>query len=115
MAAVSNRNPNGNDINSDKNYDNKKPKPIRRKPVYFWTNSDVVKWLWRQCTDTYTLYGHLFTEHDITGRTLVRMNEISLEKLGISNQDHRDALWQEILKLRLRTDILEMRDLESKN
>lgn len=32
--------------------------------------------------------------------------------MGITNKEHREAIWREILKLRLKTDIVEIRDLE---
>lgn len=59
---------------------------------------------------------YLFSsQHDITGRALVRMHENTLLRLGIVNPQHREDIWREIMKLRLKTDILEIRDLERKN
>lgn len=92
----------------------KKNKTTRPKPFYFWSNTEVMKWLWRQCTTYFTLYGQIFIDNDITGRTLVRMTETTLQNLGITKDDHREELWQEILKLRLKIDILEMREMEAK-
>jgi hypothetical protein len=54
-------------------------------------------------------------QHDITGRSLVRINEITLLRLGIENAEHRQEIWREIMKLRLKTDIIEIRDLERRN
>lgn len=33
-------------------------------------------------------------------------------RLGITDASHREAIWREILKLRLKTDIIEIRDLQ---
>ncbi len=46
------------------------------------------------------------------GRTLVRLSENSLLRLGIVHPEHRQAVWREIAKLRLRTNILLLRDAE---
>lgn len=54
-------------------------------------------------------------QHDITGRALVRINDNTLLRMGITNKDHREAIWREILKLRLKTDIVEIRDLERRH
>ncbi|CAK1587319.1 unnamed protein product [Parnassius mnemosyne] len=93
---------------------NSKPKnkATRPKAVYLWTEADVQKWLRRHCSDYYNLYWERFHEHDITGRALVRINDNTLLRMGITNKDHREAIWREILKLRLKTDIVEIRDLE---
>ncbi|KAE8741030.1 hypothetical protein FOCC_FOCC013441 [Frankliniella occidentalis] len=103
-------------------------KTERPRPVYLWSVNDVQKWLRRHCSDYYTLYLDLFIQavlmkmaelsllqHDITGRALVRMHENTLLRLGIINAQHREDIWREIMKLRLKTDILEIRDLERKN
>lgn len=92
-----------------------KVKTERPRPVYLWTVNDVQKWLRRHCSDYHPLYCELFLQHDITGRALVRMHENTLLRLGIVNPQHREDIWREIMKLRLKTDILEIRDLERKN
>nr|CAD7399393.1 unnamed protein product [Timema cristinae] len=53
--------------------------------------------------------------HDITGRSLIRFNESTLVRLGVDNAEHRQEIWREIMKLRLKTDIIEIRDLERRN
>lgn len=71
-----------------------------------------MRWMKRCCTEYHGLYGPCFLDHEITGRSLVRLNDISLEKMGIKDKAHRDDLCREILKLKLKSDILQMRDLE---
>uniref|UniRef100_R4G818 Putative sarm protein with sterile alpha and armadillo motifs n=2 Tax=Rhodnius TaxID=13248 RepID=R4G818_RHOPR len=97
-------------------YASSKPKSraARPKPVYLWTVQDVQKWLKRHCSDYYPLYADKFSQHEITGRTLVRVNEGTLLRIGVDNPDHRQEFWREITKLRLKSDILEIRDLERK-
>lgn len=59
--------------------------------------------------------GIFLLQHDITGRTLVRINDNTLLRMGILNKEHREAIWREILKLRLKADIVEIRDLERRH
>ncbi|XP_073535905.1 sterile alpha motif domain-containing protein 12 isoform X2 [Phyllobates terribilis] len=44
------------------------PKPSIKgtKPVAFWTQHDVCKWLKKHCPNQYQLYNESFREHDIT-------------------------------------------------
>ncbi|XP_053610651.1 protein aveugle [Plodia interpunctella] len=100
---------------SNTNTNKPKAKATRPKAVYLWTEADVQKWLRRHCGDYYSLYWERFHEHDITGRALVRINDNTLLRMGITNKEHREAIWREILKLRLKTDIVEIRDLERRH
>jgi len=87
----------------------------RPKPVFFWHNADVMKWMKRHCEQYYGLYGNAFLENEITGRSLVRITDSTLERMGISDPDHRDNILNTILKLKLKTDIIEIKDLEKKS
>nr|CAG4643656.1 EOG090X0LJK [Ilyocryptus agilis] len=104
-------------INDDSQNPVNKPKPkaTRPKPVYLWTTYDVQKWFRRQCSDFYMAYSELIVQHEVCGRALLRMNDVSLERLGIHNSDHREEIWRQITKLRLKADILEMKDMERRN
>jgi len=84
----------------------------RPKSVQQWSVVDVQKWLRRHCGDYFHLYCEAFLEQDVTGRCLVRMNENSLMRLGIVHPEHRQFIWREIAKLRLRSSILYLRDQE---
>ena len=42
----------------------------------------------------------------------MHLNDEDLRRLGISNDSHRDAIWREILKLRLKADIQELKEIE---
>ncbi|XP_019880407.1 protein aveugle [Aethina tumida] len=99
------------------NTNNKSKTKSSDKPryVYSWSVTDVQKWFRRHCSDYFSLYSDTFLKHDITGRTLLRINDNSLLRLGITDKKHRDDIWREILKLRLKTDILEIIDLEKHN
>lgn len=90
-------------------------KSNRPKPVFFWNNADVMKWLKRHCEQFYGEYGQYFVEHEITGRSLIRLNLSGLERLGVKNEAHRDELYRTILKLKLKSDILDLKDLEKKS
>ena len=83
--------------------------------MYLWSVADVQKWLRRRCSDYFNLYSENFLQHEITGRALIRINENALLRIGIENSTHRQEIWREIMKLRLKTDIMEIRDLERQN
>jgi len=87
----------------------------RPKPVVFWNNADVMKWMKRHCEEYYGFYGNVFLENEITGRSLVRMTDTTLQRMGIQDPIHRDDLCRIILKLKLKSDIIEMKDLEKKS
>lgn len=84
------------------------------KPLYFWTSADVNKWWRKHGGPCYHLYGELLTEHDVGGRTLIRMNEIKLEKIGITNAEHRHELMQHILRLRLKHEMADLKNLDGR-
>lgn len=93
----------------------------------------MVKWYRRHCNE-YPEYNELFSQvhfeqiyvndesfmrfflfaekHEITGCALLRLSDSALERMGIENNHHREAIWREIVKQRLKTDIMEMRDME---
>jgi len=84
------------------------------KPLYFWSTSDVNKWLRKHGGVYYELYGDLLSEHQITGRTLIRMTDIKLEKIGILDTSHRHDLMQFFLRLRLKHEMNDIRNLNSR-
>lgn len=65
--------------------------------------------------DSITSYAELFIRHNITGRALLRLNDNSLYRMGITDDKKRDIILKEILKQRLKTDIMEIKDLEHMN
>ncbi|XP_031637812.1 protein aveugle [Contarinia nasturtii] len=91
-----------------------KTKTFRPKSVLLWTVADVQKWYRRHCSE-YLQYSELFLQHEITGRALLRLNDNSLQRIGIQNNRDRETIWRQILKQRLKTDSMEIRDLEFMN
>lgn len=87
--------------------ENRKPKHLSQ-----WTNADVIKWLKRHCDHFYKEYESLFLEHEITGRSLCRVTDNMLERMGIKQQEHRDELRRIIMKLKLKSDMVKLKDLE---
>ncbi|XP_059178431.1 sterile alpha motif domain-containing protein 10-like [Physella acuta] len=90
---------------------NLKGKP---KPLYFWNGADVNKWLRKHGGHYYELYGDIWSRHEVTGRTLIRMNEIKLEKMGILDATHKHDLMQFILRLRLKHEMSDIRGLNQR-
>jgi hypothetical protein len=84
----------------------------RPRPPALWNVQDVVLWFERHCGVLGVEYSDLFLQNNISGRTLLRMNSSALERMGISNQAHLQEIWREIIKLKLKSDILELRDIE---
>lgn len=54
----------------------------------------------------------LALQNDITGKALVRISEGTLVRMGIKHPEHVEAIWREILKLRLKADMQEMKEIE---
>ncbi|XP_068094059.1 sterile alpha motif domain-containing protein 12 isoform X2 [Hyperolius riggenbachi] len=84
------------------------PKPASlkgTKPVAFWTQHDVCKWLKKHCPTQYQLYHESFKEHDITGRALLRLTEKKLERMGISQESQRQYVLQQVLQLKVREEV----------
>ncbi|KAH7644828.1 sterile alpha motif domain-containing protein aveugle [Dermatophagoides farinae] len=86
----------------------------RPRPVFFWSNGEVMKWLKRCCEQYYELYGDKFLDNEITGRSLIRIQEDTLKRMGVENPVHRDEMARIILKLKLKSDMIEIKDLERK-
>lgn len=102
----------------------------RPKPTEVWTVNDTLRWFGKheiKFLNIYWLilsgrhlqeferYSHLFQNNSITGKALIRLNDDSLRRMGIENDQDRDAIYKEILKQRLKTDIMEIKDLENLN
>ncbi|KXJ77634.1 protein aveugle-like [Aedes albopictus] len=92
-----------------------KTKTARPKPVYLWTVADTLKWLRRHCSEQSGKYSDLFQKHEITGRALLRITDDSLGRMGIDDNKDREDILREIIKQRLKTDIMEIRDMELMN
>jgi SAM domain (Sterile alpha motif) len=83
--------------------------------TFILTNSlPVQKWLKRHCSE-YAQYHLNFQNHEITGKSLLRLTDESLERMGIDNNEDRDAVLRELLKLRLKTNMQDLKDLELSN
>ncbi|KAM9308020.1 sterile alpha motif domain-containing protein 12 [Gastrophryne carolinensis] len=84
------------------------PKPVilkGTKPVAFWTQHDVCKWLKKHCPNQYQLYQESFKEHDITGRALLRLTDKKLERMGICQESQRQYVLQQALQLKVREEV----------
>ncbi|KAM4029293.1 sterile alpha motif domain-containing protein 12 isoform 1-T1 [Anomaloglossus baeobatrachus] len=83
------------------------PKPCIKgtKPVAFWTQHDVCKWLKKHCPNQYQLYNESFREHDITGRALLRLTDKKLERMGIVQESQRQYVLQQVLQLKVREEV----------
>ncbi|KAH3782646.1 protein aveugle-like [Dreissena polymorpha] len=92
----------------------KKVTRSKTKPLYFWTSADVNKWLKKHGGHSYDLYGDLFLQQDVTGRTLIRLTEYKLEKIGITNTQHRHELMHYVLKLRLKHENNDLKNLDQR-
>ncbi|KAF7496690.1 Protein aveugle [Sarcoptes scabiei] len=104
-----------NSMNSNQNQQCGEDLSSRRpRPVFFWSNGEVMKWLKRCCEEYYELYGDKFLDGEITGRSLIRINDETLKRMGIENGKHRDEIARIILKLKLKSDMIEIKDLERK-
>lgn len=92
----------------------KKTNKTKAKPLYFWNSYDVNKWLKKYGGKYFDLYGDLLLSQEITGRTLIRLNDIKLERLGIVSAVHRRDLMQHVLRLRLKHEAMDLKKAELK-
>ncbi|XP_075070091.1 sterile alpha motif domain-containing protein 12 isoform X2 [Mixophyes fleayi] len=53
------------------------------KPVAFWTQHDVCKWLKKHCLNQHQLYNESFKEHDITAELLVFISAAHSFRWGV--------------------------------
>jgi hypothetical protein len=83
--------------------------------LYFWNKGDVIKFLKRLCNEYGDEYAELFLKHEINGRALLRLNDNSLKRMGITDDNKRELILKEILKQKLKTYMIEIRDLELMN
>ncbi|XP_037088631.1 protein aveugle-like [Pollicipes pollicipes] len=81
------------------------------RPVYLWSVADVQKWFRRHLSEYHTSYSEHFVQHDITGVALVRLTRPQLQNMGIGDPRHREDIYREIAKLRLKSDLLEIRNV----
>ncbi|CAE1257236.1 unnamed protein product [Acanthosepion pharaonis] len=96
----------------EKPKDTSNVKKNKRKPLYLWSTADVNKWLRKHCSCYCDMYENMFLDHEVTGRTLIRMNEIKLEKMGIKDSNHRRELMQQILQQRLKHERTELKNAD---
>ncbi|XP_029421722.1 sterile alpha motif domain-containing protein 12 isoform X2 [Nannospalax galili] len=75
------------------------------KPVALWTQQDVCKWLKKHCPNQYQIYSDSFRQHDITGRALLRLTDKKLERMGISQENLRQHILQQVLQLKVREEV----------
>ncbi|XP_067952026.1 protein aveugle-like [Watersipora subatra] len=81
----------------------------KQKPLCLWTADDVLHWLKKHMGEGYFLaYGDMFREHSITGKTLQRLNDSGLVRMGMINRQHRNELLTKITILKLKSEIVEM-------
>ncbi|XP_058690269.1 sterile alpha motif domain-containing protein 12-like [Poecile atricapillus] len=80
-----------------------------QRPAGRWSGAEVGSWLaahgggWR--------LAELAREHGLTGRTLLRLTEGSLRRMGVTPRSRRRELLRELLRLRLQEEIRELRSI----
>lgn len=79
-----------------------------KKSVFTWTVHDVQRWLQKYHT-YHTLYGKSFRENHILGKVLVQLTSQQLQQMGVDNEKHRADLLEKIIKLRLKSELAELK------
>jgi len=92
--------------------DGTRPKKAKNKALSFWNPDDVNKWLRKQCSSLYQPYGDLLRQHEINGRSLVRLTDWKLSMIGMNNSAHREELLRQIVRLKLKFDSQELKALQ---
>lgn len=99
--------------------DKAKDQPKKKKKptlgtVYFWSVKDVGRWLKKNMPEMAEMYLPMFLYHEISGRIFVHLNDDKLKLMGIENEEHREAIVREVLKLKLSRDVHEFKLLSEK-
>ena len=81
----------------------------KRKPLHLWTVDEVYNWLQYLALNITEDYESHIRRHAITGRVLERLNDGSLILIGIKHVSDREKILQNILLLKMRQDLLEMK------
>eukprot|EP00042_Codosiga_hollandica_P043419 m.411125 g.411125 ORF g.411125 m.411125 type:complete len:242 (+) comp56550_c0_seq3:384-1109(+) len=68
--------------------------------VIDWNPADVAAWI-NTLEPPFAQYSAAFERHKVRGRHLYRLTHALLERLGVSQQPHRDALLNHFIRLRL--------------
>ncbi|XP_032911618.1 protein aveugle-like [Catharus ustulatus] len=71
-----------------------------------WSGSQVGSWL-----AEHGGAAELAREHALTGRALLRLNEGSLRRMGVTPRSRRRELLRELLRLRLLQELRELRSI----
>lgn len=94
--------------------DGTRPKKVKNKALSFWNADDVNKWLRKHCAPLYQLYGELLRQHEINGRSLVRLTDWKLAMIGMKDAAHREELLRQIVRLKLKFDAQDLKALEGR-
>eukprot|EP00042_Codosiga_hollandica_P043417 m.411119 g.411119 ORF g.411119 m.411119 type:complete len:210 (+) comp56550_c0_seq2:265-894(+) len=76
--------------------------PVTTDPATLidWNPADVAAWI-NTLEPPFAQYSAAFERHKVRGRHLYRLTHALLERLGVSQQPHRDALLNHFIRLRL--------------
>ncbi|KAF6020951.1 ave [Bugula neritina] len=92
--------------------DSNQKRKSKLKPLHLWSVDDVLHWLRKHIGEGYYIaYGNTFKEHAITGRTLKRLNESGLIRMGMKNRQHRVDLLAKISVLKIKSDVVELQSV----
>ncbi|XP_031213857.1 sterile alpha motif domain-containing protein 12 isoform X2 [Mastomys coucha] len=75
------------------------------KPVALWTQQDVCKWLKKHCPNQYQIYR----------RALLRLTDKKLERMGITQENQRQHILQQVLQLKVREEVRNLQLLTQDN
>lgn len=80
------------------------PPAFVTRPVIMWTQQDVCRWLKKHCPHNYLTYLEVFSQHAITGRALLRLNEEKLVRMGLVQERQRQDLLHQLLHLQVQEE-----------
>lgn len=79
--------------------------------VHDWRREQVGVWLSQLSPTLHRLYWPRFSEHDIIGRTLIRLTDSKLRAMGINTSKHSYLLARQIAGLKIQQEASELRVL----
>lgn len=88
----------------ERNLSNKPKRSLSLRQVRDWSNDLVLSWFRKYCGGLYSQYAPYFEEHEITGKVLISLTNESLKSMGITENQHRESILNQILLLKINSD-----------
>ncbi|KAI1897523.1 hypothetical protein AGOR_G00084150 [Albula goreensis] len=80
------------------------------KRVSYWTVEEVYDWVTAQYPSRQAAFLQAVDNHAISGRALLRMTELQLDRIGVQPEQQQEIL-QDVLLLRVQEELENLNDI----